>query len=81
MISVHRITNRRGQTLVVETDIVEVRENALGEHVLDGDMLDGPVVGHFLRWGRLTIDGEPASRRRVGQFIRRARESIGRRGT
>ncbi|MFA5053985.1 MAG: hypothetical protein WC565_07990 [Parcubacteria group bacterium] len=76
MIQRQQITDKRGRTLVVERDIIEIRERGPNEHIVDGGPLDGPVVGRFCRSETVTIDGEPASKRRVGQFIRRARESM-----
>jgi len=76
VIDTQRISDKRGRTLIIERDIVEIRETPWGEHTIDGDPMDGPVVGRVLRYERATINGEDSNRRRVGQFIRRLRESM-----
>jgi hypothetical protein len=73
------IRDFKGRTLVIERDVAEIRERGPNDYVVDGDPMDGPIVARLLRWESFTIDGEPANRRRVGQFVRRIREERERR--
>jgi len=73
-VHVQRLTDLRGRTLEVYRDIRPVYSNPECPEFLVED--DAHLVGHFCYGVWATIDGEQANRRRVGQFIRRAREAL-----
>jgi hypothetical protein len=70
---IQRITDHRGRVLVIRQDIRPVYSNPECPWLLIED--DSHLVGHVCYSTSATIDGEPANRRRVSQFIRRAKEA------
>uniref|UniRef100_A0A6M3M0M4 Uncharacterized protein n=1 Tax=viral metagenome TaxID=1070528 RepID=A0A6M3M0M4_9ZZZZ len=73
MIQTQRITDHRGRTLIIERDIIPVYSNPKCPLATVVD--EAYLVGHVCYGQFATIDGEPANKRRVGQFLRRAREA------
>ena len=73
-ITTERVTDQKGRVLEVSRDIRPVYSNPECPEFLVED--EAHLVGPFCYGVWATIDGEPTNRRRVGQFIRRAREAM-----
>ena len=73
-ITTERVTDQKGRVLEVRRDIRPVYSNPKCPELTVAD--DAHLAGHYCYGVWATIDGEPANRRRVGQFIRRTREHV-----
>lgn len=69
---INRITNKKGQTLEIVDDVREIWSNPLNPYSMYGAKL----VGYTVVTHSQTINGEPASDKRVAQFTIRAQEQM-----